>query len=272
MTLYLSGPMSGLPGYNYPAFNAAAAMLRRNGHTVFNPTETFGGAIFLRKEQYLAVDYVAVQVCDGLVMLPGWEGSQGATAERAVALSLGKPVWEFAEFVWSRRSGPPLIGLVGYAGSGKDEVAKWLKREHGFQRVAFADPLKAVATAIGWDGRKDDIGRRLLQDLGLAAREYIDADIWLDAGLKAIDNAPGPVVVTDCRFNNEIDAIRARGGVIWRVDRPGVGPANGHVSEHEWTAIEPDVVIVNDGTIRDLRERVREAICPDAATSNVQIQ
>lgn len=270
MTIYLSGPMSGLPDYNYPAFDAAAATLRRNGHTVFNPTETFGGATFLRKEQYLAVDYVAVQVCDGLVTLPGWESSVGATAERAVALSLGKPVWEFAEFV--QRGSLLLIGLVGYAGSGKDEAAKYLVEERGFTRVAFADPLKAVASAIGWDGRKDDIGRRLLQDLGLAARQYINADVWLNAGLETIDATPGSVVVTDCRFQNEIDAIRARGGVVWRVDRPGVGPANGHVSEHEWTTIEPDAVIVNDGTIRDLRERMREAMCPDTATNKAQIR
>lgn len=261
MTIYLSGPMSGLPNFGYPIFNAAAARLRSMGHAVFNPAETFGGDSTLRKEQYLIVDYAAVQVCDTVVMLPGWESSEGATTERVIALSLGKTVYGYDDFL-DEVTGEDisLIGLVGYAQSGKDEVAKCLVEEYGFRRVAFADPLKAVATSIGWNGRKDEEGRKLLQDLGVAVREHLDPNTWLNRALREIGNAGSSVVVTDCRFLNEIEAIRNRGGQIWRVSRLGHGPANGHVSEREWTTEEPDHFVRNDGTIDDLREKVGELL------------
>lgn len=257
MTIYLSGPMTGLPGFGYGIFNAAAARLRAMGHSVFNPAETFGGDSTLKKEQYLIVDYAAVQACDTIIMLPGWTDSEGATTERMIAMSLGKVVYSYNSFLDEMKGeDPSLIGLVGYAQSGKDEVAKCLVADHGFRRVAFADPLKAVATSVGWSGNKDKEGRKFLQNLGVAVREHVDPDAWLSRALRDIDKSNDPVVVTDCRFLNEIDAIRNRGGIIVRVNRPGIGPANDHVSEREWATTLPDGVIDNDGTIEELREKV----------------
>lgn len=252
--------MSGIEEYNYPAFNAAAKRLRSLGYTVFNPAETFGGDASLRKEQYLAIDYPAVQVCDTVVMLPSWERSQGAKAERAVAESFGIPIREYREVVNATQPRRAIIGLVGYAGSGKDEVAKILCRDHGFHRIAFADPLKAIAKSVGWNGAKDDAGRRLLQDLGMAVREHIGRDTWLNCALRLIDECTAPVVITDCRFSNEIKALRERGGVIWRVDRPEVGPVNDHVSEYEWTLTRPCAIIENSSTIKDLEQRVERVM------------
>jgi hypothetical protein len=63
------------------------------------------------------------------------------------------------------------------------------------------------------------------------------------------------VVITDVRFANEAAAIRSWGGEIIRIDRPGVGPVNGHVSEA--MPFEPDEVIENDGTIEDLQDHLR---------------
>ena len=150
-----------------------------------------------------------------------------------------------------------IIGLSGYARSGKDEAAKVLVEEFGFIRVAFADKLRDFLYALnpivevewrpttvpraeywcvqdvvnlhGWDGYKatrfgPEI-RRLLQRLGTeAGRNTMWDTIWIDA---AFANLPedAKVVVTDARFPNEAEAIKERGGNIVRVTRNGVGPA-----------------------------------------------
>ena len=87
--LFLCGPMSSLPENNYPAFNAVAAEQRARGHEVFNPAEnpareTWAGYMRLSIPQMLQ--------CDSLLMLPGWEKSEGATLERQIARKLGMPV------------------------------------------------------------------------------------------------------------------------------------------------------------------------------------
>lgn len=122
---------------------------------------------------------------------------------------------------------PRLVGLAGYARSGKDTAAGALV-DLGYDRRGFADALKLLAARIGWDGRKDDAGRKLLQDLGVGARDLLGADVWVDALMSTLT---GPTVITDVRFPNEVDAICDRGGVVLRIWRPGVGPALGHVSE-----------------------------------------
>lgn len=264
MLIYLSGPMSGHPDYNYPAFNAAARRIRSLGHAVFNPAETFGGATDLSRRTYLEVDYAAVAKADALVYLPDADTSVGASTEIAIARSLGIPTWTFRNFLAEQGAGR-LIGLCGYAGSGKDAVASVLMRDlppgSEFTRIAFADELKNVARGLGWDGRKDDDGRRLLQNLGVAVRDCLGDSLWIDAALEGY-NGDEHAVITDVRFANEMREIRGMGGEIWRVDRPGVGPVNDHVSEHEWTAGPFDRVIANDGTLDDLREKVLEALEP----------
>ena len=89
----------------------------------------------------------------------------------------------------------------------------------------------------GWDGYKEtEYGteiRRLLQRLGTeAGRQTLWDTIWIDAAFEDLA-ANAKVVVSDARFFNEFDAVRARGGEIWRIERPGVGPANEHASEME---------------------------------------
>ncbi len=160
---------------------------------------------------------------------------------------------------------PRIIGLTGYAGAGKDEAAKILmmNKRHVFYRVAFADELKSFALECGWNGKKDEAGRNMLQALGVFVRENIHPDAWINRTKTQVKwhlHNGHDIVFTDVRFINEIDYVRDLGGEIWRIDRPGVGPANDHVSEHEWTTVEPDVVIKNDGTIDDLRRVVNEAL------------
>lgn len=187
-----------------------------------------------------------------------------------------------------------IIGLSGFARAGKDETAKVLVEDYGFTRVAFADKLREVLYQLnplidvehfvyddkflerepvfkryvqdvidrfGWDGYKEtpygpEI-RRLLQRLGTeAGRLTLWDSIWIDAAFAGVESKK--VVVTDARFINEFEAIKERGGEIWRVERPGIGPANNHASEIEAITYRGfDAKIINDGSLEDLRNEVK---------------
>lgn len=92
--LYLSGPMTGLPSFNNPAFDAAAAALRALGWRVYNPAENrwvAAGVAFPLREGFAEYSSVICLDASGLVLLPGWEASLGATAEFALARAVGIP-------------------------------------------------------------------------------------------------------------------------------------------------------------------------------------
>lgn len=108
LRVYLAGPMTGVPHFNYPAFNEAAAQLRADGHEVFNPAEhditTFGKDIsnpagsaeqaaaehgFDRRAALKADLTWICEKADAIALLPGWERSSGARAECALASALG---------------------------------------------------------------------------------------------------------------------------------------------------------------------------------------
>ena len=93
MKLYLSGPMTGLPDYNYPAFHAAAAALRTKGHKVFSPAESFEGNQDLPHHVYMRKDLKALLKAEGIVLLEGWGKSKGARLELRTALALGLQVF-----------------------------------------------------------------------------------------------------------------------------------------------------------------------------------
>jgi dephospho-CoA kinase len=147
------------------------------------------------------------------------------------------------------------IGLIGLAGSGKDTAALVLM-DRGWRRVAFADALKMKAIGMGWDGKKDERGRRLLCDLGMAMRAY-DPYHWID--LAKLSQVSKPFVVTDVRFQNEADVIRAQGGIIVRVVRPNI-ESSGHESESGQLRIHSDQSILNDGSIEHLHAQLLEIV------------
>ena len=181
-----------------------------------------------------------------------------------------------------------IIGLSGYARSGKDEAAKILVEEFGFTRVAFADKLREVLYALdpmvsattwrdslgvspvylrdvidehGWGGYKETFFgpeiRRLLQRLGTeAGRQTLWDSIWVDAALTGHDD-DARLVVTDCRFPNEAQAIWDRGGEVWRIMREGVGPANSHPSETSLDNVDFQAYVHNDGTLEEFRKSIR---------------
>jgi hypothetical protein len=123
MKIYLAGPMSGIPQFNYPAFHAAAAALRAMGHEVVNPADcdpteyqvaamasvdgshesiahlpnSSWGCILAEDVKTIAEDGI-----EGIVVLPGWENSRGAKLEVFVAMLCALPVWEYEHVVGLR--------------------------------------------------------------------------------------------------------------------------------------------------------------------------
>lgn len=87
--LYVAGPMSNLPEFNYPAFSKASAQLREVGYAVLNPAENYGGYDGLTHAEYMRLDLQMVLLVDGLALLDGWENSRGAALEVHVAETLG---------------------------------------------------------------------------------------------------------------------------------------------------------------------------------------
>ena len=161
-----------------------------------------------------------------------------------------------------------IIGLTGYAQSGKDTVAGVLVDKYGFTRVAFADkireflysinpmiggePLQIKVDVEGWEkAKKHTEVRRLLQVTGVSARKIFGSQFWVNQTLRHFATESN-VVVTDVRFTNEAQFLQANGGHLWRVQRVGVGAVNGHISETELDDYPVDQIIVNNGTIEDL--------------------
>jgi hypothetical protein len=165
-----------------------------------------------------------------------------------------------------------IIGLTGYAQSGKDTLANILVEEYGFKRVAFADKirqflyevnpmvgcspsgyLKDLVDLVGWDAAKQEPQvRRLLQDLGVGARKVFGEEFWIDRALASIFREEN-TVVTDVRFTNEADMIKHQDGQVWRVKRNNVSAVNSHVSEHEMDGYAVDQIFTNNGSVEDLK-------------------
>lgn len=202
-----------------------------------------------------------------------------------------------------------IYGVVGFAGSGKDTAADFLVVEHGFHRFSFASAVKDVCSSVfGWDrvmmegvdpeSRKwretvdvwwaDKLGipeftpRYAMQHIGTDVfRNNFNDRVWIHSlERKIIDSGHDKVVITDCRFPNEIGLVETLGGEmisVWRGELPewysdainankgDLGAAqvmrdNGvHPSEWAWLRHydEWDHVIDNNSDIGHLQIEVR---------------
>lgn len=152
-----------------------------------------------------------------------------------------------------------IIGLAGYAGAGKDTVGEILVSDYGFKRVAFADSLKIIAKRLHyWNGEKDNLGRLHLQELGQILREELCESIWIDTVLRKIDFDKN-YVITDVRYENELQTIKRYGGHVYRILRGQ--PVNNHISEQLPEHYEKyDGYLINDGTIEDLNDQIADMI------------
>lgn len=180
----------------------------------------------------------------------------------------------------------PLIGLIGKKRTGKDTFAERLVQEHGYTRVALADPLREAALALdpivgtfplnveglvrtrewrlsdavetlGWEKAKDFIPevRRTLQRLGTESIRAIDDRFWIDAAFRKIDalrEDGKPVVVTDVRYPNEGDAIRAANGYLVRIVRDLPSDGDAHASEKAMDDYREHLFVGNNGSVEDL--------------------
>jgi hypothetical protein len=199
-----------------------------------------------------------------------------------------------------------IIGVCGLIGSGKDTIADYLVNFHEFRRESFANTLKdAVSAVFGWDrtmleGRTKEARewreqvdpwwaerlnmpnltpRLMLQLWGTeVCRRGFHDDIWIASLENKLRTTKDNVVISDCRFPNEIKSIKDAGGMIVRVKR-GVNPhwytiaesANRgdskakewltnegiHASEYSWAGTKFDVVVDNDGSIDALYTQVK---------------
>jgi hypothetical protein len=96
MRLYLAGPMTGLPELNFPLFHARAARLRELGFEIVNPAE-INADPKANWRQCMRADIRELVGCDGIVMLPGWEKSKGASLEHHIAKSLSMAIFASAD-------------------------------------------------------------------------------------------------------------------------------------------------------------------------------
>lgn len=167
-----------------------------------------------------------------------------------------------------------IIGLSGYARSGKDTVASFLVNEYAFERISFADPIRDILYALnpsvdgeslismvdnyGWEIAKSKEEVRLfLQSLGYAARTHIHKDVWIMAAFSKMREDRN-YVIADVRFQNEAEVIQAHQGLIWRVERPGVTAVNFHISEWELDNFNFDNILLNDGDVEQLEFLVKK--------------
>ena len=169
-----------------------------------------------------------------------------------------------------------IVGFGHQAQVGKDTAAGMLVARHGFTRLAFADILKEVLYDInpivapvgivrlqdvvdddGWDVAKGMTEtRRLLQDLGVAARWHLDENVWVTPIVGQMVNNPGHrFVVSDVRFPNEFRALQDNNALMVKITRTGVeSNAGQHLSETALDNAEWDWVVPNDGTLLELEE------------------
>jgi len=162
-----------------------------------------------------------------------------------------------------------IVGFTGKAGAGKSTAAKTMIDvaidSTAFGKAAlmsFADPIKRIAKeSFGWDGQKDEKGRRLLQVIGTEAGREYSSDIWIDALLKRADGLGDEclVCVDDVRFDNEAEAIRECGGHVFAVEGrlTNLGLNAAHSSER---GVDEDLItdtVFNGGSPEDLKNQVR---------------
>jgi hypothetical protein len=207
-----------------------------------------------------------------------------------------------------------IIGVCGFIGSGKDTIADYLTNFHGFRRESFANSLKdAVAQVFGWDrtmleGRtttarewREQVDpwwskrlnmphltpRWVLQYWGTeVCRKAFHDDIWIAALENKLRNSKDHIVISDCRFPNEIKSIKEAGGIVVRVVRgpepewyedainANQGESNMswllsserlkkvgiHASETAWVGTDFDAVLDNNGSIDDLFEQTKNLV------------
>lgn len=169
-----------------------------------------------------------------------------------------------------------VITISGHAQHGKDTVAKMLDEKltndgHTVLVTHFADLLKYICkTFFGWNGKKDENGREILQYVGTNVIRERNPDYWvsfISDILSYFSDKWEYVIIPDTRFPNEIDRLREKGldVIHMRVNRDGfinnlTPEQRAHPSETALNDVNPDYFVVNNGSIDELRLVIRDWI------------
>lgn len=165
-----------------------------------------------------------------------------------------------------------LIGFAGRKGSGKDTCAAVLVKEQHYERFAFADCMKTICKDLfdltddqlhgdskdTADERFGHSPRQLLQMFGADfIRDMVSKDFWIQKFSRfmsrRLDDDP-PVVVSDVRYQNEVDAIRQWGGKVYLIRRDSAGSTDTHGSEDVERLQGITAVIHNSWGIGEIQE------------------
>lgn len=108
MKIYIAGPMAGLPGMNFEAFNQKDYELKLLGHETVNPVDIgekfFNNSPSVHPTKFLKMDIIELLSCDAICLLPGWLDSRGARIEAAIAKMMG---FAFFDGVTNQPMSPP---------------------------------------------------------------------------------------------------------------------------------------------------------------------
>jgi hypothetical protein len=208
-----------------------------------------------------------------------------------------------------------IIGVCGFINSGKDTIADYLVNIHQFRRESFANTLKdAVAQVFGWDrdmleGRSrqsrewreqvdpwwaerlnmpDLTPRWVLQHWGTeVCRRAFHDDIWIAALENKLRNSTDDIVISDCRFPNEIKSIKDAGGIVirvirgaepdwydaavsanrgpngntsWAISRAKLERLQVHASESSWVGTKFDAQVDNNSSMDHLLNQINDLV------------
>ena len=208
-----------------------------------------------------------------------------------------------------------IIGVCGFIGSGKDTIADYLMNIHQFRRESFANALKdAISMVFGWDrdmleGRtrqsrewreqvdpwwaerlnmSDLTPRWVLQHWGTeVCRRAFHDDIWIAALENKLRNSTDDIVISDCRFPNEIKSIKDAGGIVirvvrgaepdwydaavsanrgpngntsWAISRAKLERLNVHASESAWVGTKFDAEVDNNSSMDHLLNQINDLV------------
>jgi hypothetical protein len=168
--IYIAGPMSGLPDYNFPAFHEAAYGLRLLHHDPLNPATSFDGRQDLEYEMYIREAVRMVAAADAILMLPNWQSSKGARMELHVACTIGMPTFVQND-TWSAF---PVLEPREYK---PFDVAMNLVCEH----LGIPDHIEGVSITWGEENEDCSVGEDEVGEInastgvGEAVSEYLSA-------------------------------------------------------------------------------------------------
>ena len=219
-----------------------------------------------------------------------------------------------------------IIGVCGFINSGKDTIADYLVNIHQFRRESFANTLKdAVANIFGWDrdmleGRtrqsrewreqvdpwwaerlnmSDLTPRWVLQHWGTeVCRRSFHDDIWIAALENKLRNSTDDIVISDCRFPNDIKSIKAAGGIVvrvvrgaepewydaavsanrgpngntsWAISRAKLERLQVHASESSWVGTKFNAVVDNNSSMDHLFLQINDLVLDLRAAKSNQL-